>query len=131
MEFWWSMRKKQFDFWKCFTSIAIIVVLVCNIVPWMDPTIFSWICLDVFFFPWETIKHNLEIRTSFSMFFYWFHINLFHSLTPTLFWVSNLFSYNFSSSIILVVSSLVGFAYMWSPLIAIRTYFVSIRGCKP
>jgi hypothetical protein len=52
-------------------------------------------------------------------------------LAPTLFWASNLLSCNFSSLVILVVSTLVGFASSWSPLIVGRTYFVGIKGCKP
>ncbi len=45
-----------------------ILLFVSHPTYWMNQTIFSWICPNVFFFPWETIKHNLQIETSFQYF---------------------------------------------------------------
>ncbi len=39
--------------------------------------------------------------------------------------------YNFSNFVILAINTMVGYASMWSPLIANKTYYVGIKGCKP
>jgi len=84
-----------------------ILLFVNHPTYWMDQTIFFWICPNVFFLPWEIIKHNLQIGTSSQCFSIdstkncstiWFHIV----------WVSTIFSYYLSNSIILVVNTLVG-----------------------
>ncbi len=63
----------------------------------------------------------------FYVWFYWFHKKLLHWFVPTLFLASNLSSYNFSNSIILAISTLVGSTSLLSPLIVDKTYSIGIE----
>jgi hypothetical protein len=84
----------------------------------------------VIYCPLETIEHKITKTKFFFRFFCWFHNALFHYWILIVFVASNLTSYNFLSSIILLVKILTKVLSFLSPLTIGMMYFMGINGCN-